>query len=60
MASSTTNQRIRRAMIDVGMSQGELADLLGISDTEVSYMLKYELAAKVQADIIAKIKNQAS
>ncbi len=54
--ANTTNLRIRRAMVDAGLSQSGLAKLLDIPQPEVSIMLKYELATEFQKEIIAKIK----
>lgn len=52
-----TNVRVRRAMMDAGVNQGKLAEILGWSESKVSNVLDVELSAKAQADIIAKIKN---
>ena len=50
------NARIRKAMIDANISQGELAQILEMSEPALSIMLKYELSNTVQRDIIARIK----
>ena len=50
------NARIRKAMIDANISQGELAEILGLSGPALSIMLSVELSNTVQRDIIAKIK----
>lgn len=52
-----TNVRVRRAMMDAGVNQSRLAEILGWSESKVSNVLDVELSAKAQADIIAKIKN---
>lgn len=54
--ANTSNLKIRRAMVDAGLSQSKLADLLDLPQPEVSIMLKYELSTELQRDIIAKIK----
>lgn len=50
------NAKIRKAMIDAGISQGDLAQILGMSEPALSIMLKYELSSTVQKDFIARIK----
>ena len=50
------NKRIRRAMADAGINQGELARILSVGNTELSVMLKYELAVREQNDIVARIR----
>ena len=52
-----TNTRVRRAMMDAGVNQSRLAEILGWSESKVSNVLDVELSAKVQTDIIAKIKS---
>lgn len=52
-----TNTRVRRAMMDAGVNQSRLAEILGWSESKVSNVLDVELSAKAQADIITKIKN---
>ena len=54
MASS--NQRIRRAMVDAGITQDTLAEILSVPRSEVSGMLKYELRGNTQRDITARIR----
>lgn len=51
------NAKIRKAMIDAGVSQSELAQILEMSEPALSIMLKYELANKVQNDVIMKIRD---
>ena len=50
------NVRIRKAMLEAGISQGELAAILGISEPALSIMLNVELSNAVQKDYIARIK----
>ena len=50
------NQRIRKAIIAAGIDQGRLSQILGISETECSMMLKRELAKSEQDLIIDAIK----
>ena len=52
-----TNMRVRKAMMDAGINQSRLAEILGWSESKVSNVLDVELSAKAQADIIAKIKS---
>lgn len=54
------NERIRRAMIKEGLTQNELAEILGKSTAEVSLMLKYELAQKEQQRIVEEIRTWAA
>lgn len=49
------NERIRELMFKNMISQGELAGILGIAQSEVSVVLKYELAKEEQDRIIAAI-----
>lgn len=44
------------AMMTAGINQTRLAEILGVTDVEVSYMMKRELAQKEQRDIAARIK----
>lgn len=54
------NTRIRTTMAKTGITQGDLAKILGVSEPEISYMMKYELS-KTEADgIIAKIREYAA
>jgi predicted XRE-type DNA-binding protein len=50
------NKRIKVALAQAGLSQAQLADILGVTTTEMSIMLKYELAVKEQNDIVARIR----
>lgn len=54
-----TNERVKIAMMRAGITQAQLADLLKVSSAELSVMLKYELSAKTQSDIIARIKEES-
>ena len=49
------NKRIRKAMAEYGLDQTRLEMVLGTNDTEVSVMLKRELAKSEQDDIIKAI-----
>ena len=51
-----TNKRIKVAMLSAGISQKKLAEILSVTETELSYMMKYELAVRVQNDIVARIR----
>ncbi len=51
------NPRIRKAMLERGLKQNDLAELLGLNLSELSVMLKYELAREEQDEIIRRIKN---
>lgn len=51
-----SNQRIRKAMLDAEINQDRLAEILGVKQSEVSVMLKYELSGNVQRDITARIR----
>lgn len=50
------NKRIRTAMMNAGINQGDLAKILGVSDAEISYALKYELSKSEQDRIVERIK----
>lgn len=50
------NKRIRKAMTDAGINQTQLAAILGISNTELSMALKFELAVREQNDIVKRIR----
>lgn len=50
------NARIRKAMIDANISQGELAAILGVSEPALSIMLNVELSNAVQKHIMTQIK----
>ena len=50
------NQRIRKALFLAGMTQGELGQMMGLSDADVSKLLKYELAKSEQDEIIRLIR----
>lgn len=43
-------------MTDAGIGQSKLAEILGISESELSIMLKYELAVKEQHEIVDRIR----
>ena len=51
------NKRIRGAMVQAGINQQQLAEILSKPESEVSVILnKYELAVKEQNDIVARIR----
>ena len=50
------NKRIRKAMMDADINQTELAEILSIPMSELSIMLKYELAVRLQNDIVSRIR----
>ena len=50
------NKRIRMALTQAGMTQTELAKLLYVSETELSIMLKHELAVREQNEIVKSIR----
>ena len=50
------NKRIRIAMMQAGINQEKLSQILGIKQSEISVMLKYELAVREQNDIVARIR----
>ena len=44
------------ALTQAGMSQRDLAKLLYVSDTEMSIMMKHELAVREQNEIVKRIR----
>ena len=51
-----TNMRVRKAMVEAGINQSRLAEILGWSESKVSNILDVEMSMKVQADIVARIR----
>lgn len=51
-----TNKRIKIAMVNAGISQKKLSEILNMSETELSYIMKHELAVKTQNEIVKKIR----
>ena len=51
-----TNTRVRKAMIDAGITQSRLAEILGWTESKVSNVLDVEMSAKAQTEIVAKIR----
>lgn len=43
-------------MAQAGINQSKLANILNVTDTEMSIMLRYELAVKEQNNITAAIR----
>lgn len=58
MAKEYKNKLIRIAMIENDLTQSSPAKLLGVSESEMSTMLKYDLAEKEQKRIVWIISNQ--
>lgn len=51
-----TNTRVRKAMMDAGITQSRLAEILGWTESKVSNVLDVEMSAKAQTEIVAKIR----
>lgn len=51
-----TNMRVRKAMMDAGINQSRLAEILGWTESKVSNVLDVEMSARAQAEIVAKIR----
>ena len=51
-----TNTRVRKAMMDAGITQSRLAEILGWTESKVSNVLDVEMSAKSQTEIVAKIR----
>ena len=51
-----TNMRARKAMMDAGINQSRLAEILGWTESKVSNVLDVEMSARTQAEIVAKIR----
>ena len=51
-----TNMRVRKAMMDAGINQSRLAEILGGTESKVSNVLDVEMSARTQAEIVAKIR----
>ena len=54
------NTRIRTEMAKAGINQGDLAKILGVSDPQVSVILKYELSKAEQNRIIECIRESTA
>lgn len=50
------NMRVRKAMMDAGINQSRLAEILGWTESKVSNVLDVEMSARTQAEIVAKIR----
>lgn len=51
------NKRVRKAMFDAGINQGQLAKILNERQPDISIVLnKWELAVREQNDIVARIR----
>lgn len=57
--AAVTNERVRTALLRENMTQAALAKYLGISEAELSFQMKRELARKEQDDLIRSIKEAA-
>lgn len=53
------NKKIRKALIDSGMYQWQLADLIGCSAWSLSAKLRHELPEEEQQHILQLIKDEA-
>ena len=51
-----TNTRVRKAMMDAGITQSRLAEIRGGTESKVSNVLDVEMSAKSQTEIVAKIR----
>lgn len=51
------NKLIRIAMIENNLTQKQLADLLGVVESHISTIMKYELAENEQKRIVSIISN---
>ena len=51
-----TNMRVRKAMMDAGINQSRLAEILGWTESKVSNVLDVEMSVRAQAEIVAKIR----
>ena len=50
------NKKIRKALFEAGMKQYQLAELMGVSEGRVSTMLRNELPAEKQKEIVSIIR----
>lgn len=50
------NKRIKVAMTQAGINQTQLAEILNISNTEVTFMLRRELAVREQNEIVKRVR----
>lgn len=51
------NKRVRKAMLDAGINQQQLAEILGYTESEMSIILnRVEIAVKEQNDIVARVR----
>lgn len=57
MSKVIKNKRVRKALIDAGLKQKDLAKLLYVSEGTVSILLRLELAKEEQERIISLINN---
>lgn len=55
-----SNMDIRKLMLENGMTQATLAKILGVTQPEVSMMLKYEMTRKQKQEVREAIKSYTS
>ena len=56
--TAVPNEKVKRELLSAGMTQGELANVLGMTEARVSILLSTELHPNVQRAWIAKIREQ--
>lgn len=52
-----TNEKIKKALEDKRLCQWELADMLDVSESTVTRLLRHELPEEKQKEILDLIKN---
>ena len=55
---ATTNTQIREALRERGLCQWQLADIMGIREETLSRMLRHELPADQQSEIVNMIRKE--
>lgn len=50
------NKRIRKAMMDAGINQTQVAKIIQVSNAELSVMMNHELAVREQNEIVKRIR----
>ena len=58
--NNSNNKRVRKAMFEANLKQYHLAELLGVTESRVSAMLRYEMPEDKQKEIVALIKGQSN
>ena len=51
------NVRVQKEMVAAGLTQKEFAKVLGVANSELCVMLKYELAPEEQRQLISTIRD---